>query len=193
MEDKDYEIRQLVVDENSPLFDRKGMFYKEFPSDLRQVRYFTLLIVQKAPPEIREVNLLEQQISELIINAIKHGNKGDINKKVKIWYRFTPELAHLIVEDEGEGFKNLEKWNEFHKIRTEAFLRQDFDTLEKYISFRTEESDEMDGGNALFAAIEYWNGGMVYNDKRNAVAVLKTFPKRHRGITIEEIQKMASI
>lgn len=187
------EIRLLQVDENSPLFDTKGMFYKEFPSDFRQVRYFTLLIVQKAPPEIREVNLLEQQISEILINAIKHGNKRDISKKVKVWYKFTPDSAHIIVEDEGEGFKKLEEWNEFHKKRTEAFLQQDFDTLEKYISFRTEESEEMDGGNAMFAAVEYWNGGIVYNNKKNKVAVLKTFPKKRHGVTIEEIQKITTV
>ena len=53
------EIKELIINENHPLFDRTGMFYKEFPSDFRQIRYFTLLIVQKAPPEIKEINLLE--------------------------------------------------------------------------------------------------------------------------------------
>jgi serine/threonine-protein kinase RsbW len=175
---------RLIVDEHSPLFDRTGMFYKEFPSDFRQIRYFTLLIVQKAPPEIKEINLLEQQISEIIKNAVKHGNKSDPDKKVKVWYSFDEEAAHLIVEDEGDGFKELEYWNEFNERRLACLHNEDFEELANFISFRTEHSDEIDGGNALFAALEYWNGGVVYTEKRNCVAVLKRFPKKRHGIEV---------
>ncbi len=179
------EIKEILIDENSKLFDRTGMFYKKFPSDFRQIRYFTLLIVQKAPPEIKEINLLEQQISELIKNAIKHGNKNDPNKFVHVWFSFSEEHAHLIIEDEGEGFKRIEEWNEFNRKRIECFQNQNFEEMEKYISFITEDSDEYDSGNALFAAVEYWNGGVVFNNKRNCVAVLKRFPKRRHGLEIK--------
>ena len=64
-------IKELRSDDNDPLFDKTNMLYKEFPSDFRQIRYFTLLIVQSAPVEIKEINLLEQQISEVIKNAVK--------------------------------------------------------------------------------------------------------------------------
>lgn len=180
------EIREIRIDESSPLFNTKGMFYKEFPSDFRQIRYFTLLIVQKAPPEIREINLLEQQVSEILKNAIKHGNKCDMNKKVRVWFFFDAASAHLIAKDEGEGFKDLEKWNEFHKMRTRCFLEQDFEKMEKYISFRTIKSDDHDGGNALFAAVEYWDGGVVFNKKRNSIALSKIFPHKQRGMDIAE-------
>ena len=168
-------IKELKVDEKSPLFDKTGMLYQEFPSDLRQIRYFTLLIVQSAPLEIKGINLLEQQISEIIKNAVKHGNKCDTTKKVKIWYSFSPSHAHLIVEDEGSGFQDLEKWNEFNRKRLEYLHTQNFEKLADYVSFRTDGSDDQDGGNALFAALEYWNGGFVYNGKRNGVAMLKKF------------------
>lgn len=182
---EDQAIKELKVDENSPLFDKTGMLYKEFPSDFRQIRYFTLLIVQSAPLEIKGINLLEQQISEVIKNAVKHGNKSDINKKVKVWYEFSKTHAHIIVEDEGEGFKELEKWNEFNKHRLACLRDQDFLNLSKYVSFRTNNSDDSDGGNALFAALEYWNGGFVYNNKRNAVAMLKNYTKKSYGISID--------
>ncbi|MFP4363663.1 MAG: ATP-binding protein [Spirochaetia bacterium] len=162
------------------------MFYKEFPSDFRQIRYFTLLIVQKAPPEIKELNLLEQQISEIIKNAVKHGNKNDPSKKVKVWYSFSTNHAHLIVEDEGEGFQGLEAWNEFNRKRIECFQKQDFEELGNYVSFRTKQSDDNDGGNAMFAALEYWDGGLVFNEKKNAIAVLKTYQQKRHGIKIEE-------
>ena len=173
-------VMELKSDENSPLFDKTNMLYKEFESDYRQIRYYTLLIVQSAPLEIKEINLLEQQISEVIKNAVKHGNKCDKSKKVKVWYSFSAGHAHLIVEDEGEGFKDLEKWNEFNKKRLECLHEQNFEELAKFVSFRTRESDERDGGNALFAALEYWSDGFVYNGKRNAVAMLKKFQQKRQ-------------
>lgn len=178
-------IKELKADGKNPLFDKSNMLYKEFPSDFRQIRYFTLLIVQSAPLEIKEINLLEQQISEIIKNAVKHGNACDLNKKVRVWYSFSSTHAHLIVEDEGPGFNDLEKWNDFNKKRLECLYQQDFEHLGSYVSFRTIKSDEHDGGNALFAALEYWNGGFVYNDTRNGVAMLKKYPQRRHGISID--------
>jgi len=173
------QMTELRSDDNDPLFDKTNMLRKDFPSDFRQIRYFTLLIVQSAPSEIKELNLLEQQISEVIKNAVKHGNHCDINKKVTVWYSFSPTHAHLIVQDVGEGFKDLEKWNEFNRRRLEALSVQDFAKLSNYVSYRTKDSDPQDGGNALFAALEYWDGGFVYNGKRNAVAMLKRYQQKN--------------
>ena len=163
------QYKLLRSDDNDPLFDTTNMLYKEFPSDFRQIRYFTLLIVQSAPLEIKEINLLEQQISEVIKNAVKHGNNCDINKKVRVWYSFSPTHAH-----------------EFNKKRIECLQTHNFEELAKYVSFRTKKSDDQDGGNALFAALEYWDGGYVYNGKRNGVAMLKRFQKKHHGVAVEE-------
>ena len=178
------EIKSILVDESSPLFQKKGMFHKKFSSDFRQIRYYTLVVMQKAPPEIKEINLLEQQISELIKNAVKHGNKKDPGKIVDVWYAFDQSSARLIVKDEGKGFQRLEAWNEFNRRRTECFLRQDFEAMAEFVSFLTPDSDEYDSGNALFAAVEYWNGGVVFNRARNAVAVAKYFPQRRHGIEL---------
>ncbi|MFP4443636.1 MAG: ATP-binding protein, partial [Spirochaetia bacterium] len=109
----------INIDPDSTLFDTEGMFYKEFSSDYRQIRYYTLIVLQKAPSEIKELNLLEQQLSEIIKNAVKHGNKKDPEKKVRIWYKFSSQDARIIIEDEGEGFQNIEEWNEFNKKRLE--------------------------------------------------------------------------
>ena len=179
------QLKELRSDENDPLFDKTNRLYKEFPSDFRQIRYFTLLIVQSAPLEIKEINLLEQQISEVIKNAVKHGNECDINKKVKVWYSFSPTHAHIIVQDEGEGFKDLEKWNEFNRNRLQCLHEQNFEDLSNFVSFKTQKSDDSDGGNALFAALEYWNGGFVYNGKKNGVAMLKKFQQKRKGVTVD--------
>ncbi len=178
------EMRAILVDEASELFDRTGMFYKKFPSDFRQIRYFTLLILQKAPPEMKEINLLEQQISELIKNAVKHGNRKDPGKSVHVWSAFDESSARVIVQDEGEGFRRLEEWNEFNRRRNDCFRRQDFEEMAQFVSYVTPDSDDHDGGNALFAAVEYWDAGLVFNEKKNCVAAAKRFPHKRHGIAL---------
>jgi serine/threonine-protein kinase RsbW len=45
----------------------------------------------------------------------------------------------------------------------------------EFLSYRTENSTEHDGGNAMMAAVEYWNDGVVFNDRRNRVAAMRSF------------------
>jgi hypothetical protein len=168
---------EIQINGDSPLFDRTNMHFREFASDYRRIRYYTMLIIRSAPTKIREFNLLEQQVSEIIKNGIRHGNKNDPEKKIRVWYLFNQHIARLIVEDEGEGFRDLERWNEFNRRRLECIKNQRFDELVRYISFRTESHKE-DGGNALFASLEYWNAGFIFNEKRNAVAMKKIFPRK---------------
>jgi hypothetical protein len=168
-------MTEIKIDGSSPLFNTEGLQYKEFPSDFTKIRYYTLMLVSSAPSRIKETNLLEQQVSELIKNGITHGNKNDPRKLLKVWYSFTHECARLIVEDQGEGFKEIDEWNEFNRQRLECLREKNFKKLVNYISFRSHDSDEKDGGNALFAALEYWNDGLVFNEKHNAVAAGKKF------------------
>jgi len=167
---------ELLIDGSHELFSRKDMDYAVFASDYLQIRYYTLLLIQRSRPKSDERLLLEQQVSEIIKNAVKHGNGCDPAKEIKVWYRFTRNDARLIVEDEGPGFLDIEKWNLFNRKRQEYLDREDYTALMSYVSWRTGKSDAYDGGNALFAALEYWNRGVVYSERRNAVAVGKTFP-----------------
>ncbi|QEN08053.1 ATP-binding protein [Oceanispirochaeta crateris] len=179
------EMKKIEINDNHPLMEKENLFYKEFPSDFRQIRYFTLLIVQKAPPEIREINLLEQQISELIKNAVKHGNHSDPEKLVKVWYTFSEDYARIIIEDEGDGFKAIQEWNEFNAKRNDCLVNEDYETLSEFVSYRTEKSDDNDGGNAMFAALEYWDNGVVFTEKANCVAVGKSFHRKKTGIQMD--------
>jgi len=176
----------ILQDDQHSLFSRDNMFSKEFPSDFRRIRYFTLMIVQKAPPEIKEINLLEQQISEIIKNAVKHGNKSDPEKTIRVWYTFSTEEAKIIVEDEGDGFQNIDEWNSFNSSRQDCLSKEDYIKLADYVSYRTEKSDDNDGGNAMFAAVEYWNEGVVFSKKGNTVAVGKRFPQKRPSIELNE-------
>ena len=168
-------MEEILIDESSPLFNKEGMEYEEFPSDFSKIRTFTVPLVSSAPSHIKETNLLEQQVSELVRNAIMHGNKYDPQKITKVWYSFSSKEARIIVEDEGEGFKEIKEWNDFNHKRLECLKNQDYEKLINYISFRTKNSNDVDGGNALFASLEYWNAGLVFNSKCNAVAAKKIF------------------
>lgn len=166
--------KELLIDGSHRLFDKSDMNYAVFSSDYERIRYYTLLIIQRSRPKLDERLLLEQQVSELIKNGIKHGNLCDSSKELKVWYRFTATEARLIVEDQGSGFQDIEKWNLFNKKRTSYLDKEDFVGLMNYVSWRTPRSDRYDGGNAMFAALEYWNQGVVFSERRNAVAVGKT-------------------
>ncbi len=168
-------IRQLIVDPDSPLLDTRNMYHKRFYLDLSKVRRLANLIAQKAPNHLRDINILEQQISELLKNAVKHGNGNDPTKSVAVWFRFTDESARLIVEDEGPGFRLLEEWNAFYRKKIEAYHAKDFEAMMNYLAFRTDNSTEHDGGNAMMAAVEYWNEGVVFNEPRNRIAVMRSF------------------
>jgi len=43
-------------------------------------------------------------IEEAMINAVKHGNKQDPLKKIRIEYSITPEMFDISIIDEGGGF-----------------------------------------------------------------------------------------
>lgn len=165
-----------IVDDSDPMFNTKGMYYKEFPSLYNQIRAFALFIVQKAPESFKEINLLEQQVSEIIKNAIKHGNKCVPSKKIKCWYEFdeASKRVRIIIQDEGSGFKDIDKWNDFFNKRNAAFLNGDFEEMLKFAAFKSETSQDDDGGNALFAGVEYWNGCYGFNKTtRNKVLAVR--------------------
>lgn len=172
-------FRKLIVDDRNELFDAQGMRLVEFVSDLAKVRQYAAEVLADCPEAFLEGNLLEQQLSELIKNGIKHGNHCDPTKKLRVWYDLRRRVR-FIVEDEGAGFTDLDRWNEFFRQRQTALWDEDFDTFLNLASYRGPHSDDSDGGNSLIAALEYWNGGMIYNGKKNKVGVVRWYS--HEGL-----------
>lgn len=43
-------------------------------------------------------------LEEALVNAMKHGNRMDSGRSVRVAYRVSPEKAELRVADEGDGF-----------------------------------------------------------------------------------------
>jgi len=168
-------IELKVVDGKNALWNTAGMKYKEFFSDIRRIKEYAIEIINDCHVENLEESILMLQISEFIKNGIRHGHLFDKDKKVKVWYIINTDYARLIFEDEGEGFKDLEKWNEFNKKRVYYIEKRDVKMAFNYISYRTEKSTENDGGNFLISAMEYWDSGVIFNPGKNKVYVMKYF------------------
>ena len=47
-------------------------------------------------------------LEEALVNAVKHGNKLDKSKTVRVSYRISDLRADVTIEDEGEGFNPAE-------------------------------------------------------------------------------------
>jgi serine/threonine-protein kinase RsbW len=57
-------------------------------------------------PQIKSEGLYELRLifSELLCNAVIHGNKQDISKKVKVEVEITDDVINASIMDEGPGF-----------------------------------------------------------------------------------------
>ena len=43
-------------------------------------------------------------LEEAFLNAIKHGNKDDVTRKVTIHYSISPDEVEIFMKDQGQGF-----------------------------------------------------------------------------------------
>src|SRR5688572_33394592 len=78
------------------------------PSDYlegRAVQRRILELVEKHHFGEEAMFALKLALEEALINAIKHGNKLDKNKRVQVQARVTDEQAEIEIEDEGPGFE----------------------------------------------------------------------------------------
>ena len=51
---------------------------------------------------------LKLALEEALVNAVKHGNKMDPAKQVRVHYRVCDQRADITIEDQGEGFNPAE-------------------------------------------------------------------------------------
>jgi len=47
---------------------------------------------------------IEMAVREIVINAIRHGNQYDLDKQVRISFRFDADKFEVQIQDEGKGF-----------------------------------------------------------------------------------------
>ncbi len=86
---------------------KNGKYTFSFPSDIKYLEEAESKIVQVA----EECNFNESDTddiciaaTEIINNAIHHGNKGDKNKQVTLIISADDDTLRITIQDEGEGF-----------------------------------------------------------------------------------------
>ena len=73
-------------------------------------------------------------LEEAIVNAIKHGNKLDRSKHVKIKASISPGQAEIEVEDEGPGFDRATVPNPLHADNLEKSTGRGILLIESYMT-----------------------------------------------------------
>ena len=79
----------------------------KIPSDFERVKEVSNKILQclnKKQLNESFISDLKLACEEAMINAIKHGNKAEINKTVSVNCDITEDAVVVAVEDEGQGF-----------------------------------------------------------------------------------------
>lgn len=85
----------------------KGKVHCTIASDFKAGRDVQELIIAEAERlgySAHSIFALRLALEEVLINAIKHGNRFDPDKVVHVDVAITPAEVEIIVEDEGPGF-----------------------------------------------------------------------------------------
>src|SRR5690606_26202435 len=101
----DYKIR--YVDREEDVRDLKESIEFELPSAISLMHIvleYLLKRVEKLGAINPEQSNLFVALDEAFVNAVKHGNKFDAEKLIRITAQVSKNEAQFTVEDEGEGF-----------------------------------------------------------------------------------------
>ena len=74
------------------------------PAEARRVQDEIEQLLLDARFSERDIFCIKLALEEALVNAIKHGNQMDRNKKVHIVYHVRPERFDIKITDEGIGF-----------------------------------------------------------------------------------------
>lgn len=74
------------------------------PNNLITIEEFVNYFAKDLQLGEEKLTALLLSVTEAATNAIKHGNKCDVNKLVKIDVNVEGDTLRIIVKDEGEGF-----------------------------------------------------------------------------------------
>ena len=95
------------IDRGPALKNRREKIDFEIPSTIAlmgDVLDYLMKRVEKLGVINPEQSNLFVALDEAFVNAVKHGNKFDTNKLVRISVEISPKKATFTIEDEGEGF-----------------------------------------------------------------------------------------
>lgn len=99
----------LVRGENGSMQEKNKQGSRDviIPSDPAEARRIQDDIEQALKSNLfheKEIFSIKLALEEALVNAIKHGNQMDKNKKVRIEYTVNTERFDVVIQDEGTGF-----------------------------------------------------------------------------------------
>ena len=96
------EIADLV--ERHPGGVKRDLTIASDPEAVSRVVHEALEFLELYRWEEKEVFGIHLAVEEAVVNAVKHGNKYDPGKSVRVTYAVSPEVFEIEVVDEGPGF-----------------------------------------------------------------------------------------
>ena len=98
---------------------------------------------------MRDVFGVRLALEEAMVNAIKHGNRMEPDKQVRIACELTADEITVVIEDQGDGFK-----------------------LEDVPDPTEDENLENPGGRGIMLIRSFMNA-VAYNDRGNCLTMIK--------------------
>lgn len=74
--------------------------------NIKQITHQAINFLIKNIPSLSEEDAVDLKLiySELLINAVIHGNKMDMDKSIDLFIEATDNMVYSVISDEGSGF-----------------------------------------------------------------------------------------
>jgi serine/threonine-protein kinase RsbW len=102
--------------------------------DAREVQRLIRDEVERAGFDADSQFAIKLALEEALINAIKHGNKLDKRKNVRVEWQISPAAAEITIEDEGPGFDRKKVPNPTDETNLEKLTGRGILLIESYMS-----------------------------------------------------------
>ncbi len=117
--------------------------------DAREVQERIVGLLEQNAWPMRDCFGVRLSLEEAMVNAIKHGNRMEPDKKVRIVCELTADEITVVIEDQGDGFK-----------------------LEEVPDPTDDDNLDKPGGRGIMLIRSFMNG-FAYNEKGNRVTMSK--------------------
>ena len=84
--------------------DARREVLREQRTDIERVQEQVSALLAKSGYDDAARFAIRLAMEEALVNAFRHGNRGETGRAVMLEWRISPDLAEFIVQDEGEGF-----------------------------------------------------------------------------------------
>jgi serine/threonine-protein kinase RsbW len=102
--------------------------------DAREVQRLIRDEVERAGFDADSQFAIKLALEEALINAIKHGNKLDKGKHVRVEWQISPAAVEITIEDEGPGFDRKKVPNPTDETNLEKLTGRGILLIESYMS-----------------------------------------------------------